>query len=297
LIIDKLKAAGALDAPKWLDASTVGYLTIVGSMAYAVNTDDSDLDVHGFAMPPKYIVFPHTIGIIKGFGSKPPEEFKVFDPHHIKSLDGRTEYDFAVYNIVNYFQLCMGMNPNMVDTLFTADNLVIHRTKISDMVRENRRLFLHKGAWHKFKGYAFAQMSKIKGNANHSNPKRAASTEKFGYDVKFGYHVVRLMLEVEQIMIEGDLDLQRNKEVLKSIRRGEWTLERLEAYFQEKEVALEQVYIDSKLRHSPDEDALRSLLLNCLEEHYGSLAGVVQRDTSVDKVLADLRQVLAKHGD
>lgn len=158
-------------------------------MAYGVNNDESDLDVYGFCIPPKEIVFPHSAGFIQGFGEK-PETFNVFDPHHIKSQDGRTSYDLAVYNIVRYFDLCMANNPNMIDSLFTADNLVIHRTKVSDMVRENRRMFLHKGAWHKYKGYAFTQMEKIKGGANKSNPKRAASTAEFGFMELLNQHSI-----------------------------------------------------------------------------------------------------------
>jgi predicted nucleotidyltransferase len=294
MIIRELKDAGLIDCPKWLPDS-VAYLTITGSQAYGVSTDSSDLDMQGFCMPPRAVVFPHTVGIIKGFGNQ-GEEFGDWQQHHIKSPDGKREYDFAVYSIVKFFQLCMSMNPNMVDLLFTPENCVVVRTKISDMVRENRKLFLHKGAWHKFKGFAFAQMKKIEGGANQSNPKRAADTAKFGYDVKFGYHVVRLMLEVEQVLTEGDLDLQRNREQLKSIRRGEWPLERLKKYFEEKEVALEQVYLDSKLPYAADEEALRMLLLQCMEEHYGRLAEVVKVDRGVEAVLKDFRAVLERHG-
>ena len=294
MLISQLEKAGLIQPPKWL-SSNIAYLTITGSQAYGVSTDNSDMDMQGFCMPPVGVVFPHTQGIIKGFGNQ-GEEFGDWQQHKVKSQDGKKEYDFAVYNVVKFFQLCMNMNPNMVDLLFTPDNCVVVRTKISDMVRANRNLFLHKGAWHKFKGYAFAQMKKIEGGANQSNPKRAADTAKYGYDVKFGYHVVRLMLEVEQILTEGTLDLQRNREQLKSIRRGEWPLERLKAYFEEKEVSLEQVYLDSKLPYEADEDALRGLLLQCLEEHYGSVSELVKVDTSVEAVLKDFRAVLERHG-
>lgn len=294
MIVQKLTQANLISPPKWLP-DRVGYLTIMGSMAYGVNNDDSDLDIYGFAVPPKNIVFPHVDGTIKGFGDQ-GEIFEQWTQHHIKSEDGKKEYDFAVYNIVKFFQLCMQNNPNMVDCLFTPDNCVIHSDVTGKLVREHRRSFLHKGAWHKFKGYAFAQMSKIKGTANASNPKRQASREEHGYDVKFGYHVVRLMNEVEQIMTEGDLDLLRNREQLKSIRRGEWSLDRLQAYFEEKEVALEQVYLDSKLPYKADEDALKSLLLQCLEEHYGSLGAMIRQDNSAEAVLADLQKIIAKYG-
>ena len=44
---------------------------------------------------------------------------------------------------------------------------------------------------------------------------------KHGYSTKFAYHIVRLLNEVEQILTEHDLDLERNREQLKSIRRGD----------------------------------------------------------------------------
>jgi hypothetical protein len=43
--------------------------------------------------------------------------------------------------------------------------------------------------------------------------------------VKFAYHVIRLLGEAEQILLEGDIDLRRNSAQLKAIRRGDvkWT--------------------------------------------------------------------------
>lgn len=295
MIIEKLKKANLIHPPKWMDSASVAYLTITGSQAYAVNTDSSDLDLIGFCMPPREIVFPHSVGIIPEFG-KQAVKFNVWQQHHVKSEDGKTEYDFTVHNIVTYFDLCMKMNPNMVDTLFTAENCVTLRTPISDLVRENRKLFLSLAGWDKFKGYSFAQMKKIEGGANQSNPKRAEQTAKFGYDVKFGYHVVRLMLEIEQIMLEGDLDLQKHREQLKAIRRGEWTLDYLKQWRADKEAELEKVYTRSTLRQVPAEDEIRTLLLTCLEEHYGSLSTIIQKDIRMDALLAEMRQVMSKYG-
>ena len=138
-------------------------------------------------------------------------------------------------------------------------------------------------------------MNKIGTKANANNPKRQETIDKFGYDLKFAYHVVRLMNEVEQILVEGDLDLQRNREQLKSIRRGEWTLDQLKEYFTNKEHALETAYANSHLPHGPDEARIKELLMNCLEHHYGDLSTAVKRETSVDQVLNDLEAVLRKH--
>jgi len=240
----------------------------MGSQAYGVSVDDSDLDVYGFCIPPKDIVFPHLGGVIFGFGNQ-GERFEQYQEHHVNDPNKKVSYDLTIFSIVKYFRLCMENNPNMIDSLFTPRNCVIHSTTISEMVREKRRMFLHKGCWHKFKGYAYAQMSKIRNKVNASNEKRAASIAEHGYDLKFAYHIVRLLNEVEQILVEGDLDLQRNREQLKDIRRGEWTIEQVERYFEEKERALEATYAASSLPHSPDEDAIKRLLMNCLEEHYG----------------------------
>ena len=53
---------------------------------------------------------------------------------------------------MRFFQLVMENNPNMIDALFTPPNCVIHATRAGELVRENRRMFLHKGCWHRFNG-------------------------------------------------------------------------------------------------------------------------------------------------
>jgi hypothetical protein len=60
----------------------------------------------------------------------------------------------------------MENNPNMVDALFLPRRCVLHSTPIYEHVRENRTMFLHKGSWHKFRGYAYSQLSKIRQQQN-----------------------------------------------------------------------------------------------------------------------------------
>jgi len=91
-------------------------------------------------------------------------------------------------------------------------------------------------------------------------------------------------------MIEGTLDITRNREQLKSIRRGEWTIEQIEKYFVDKEKALEQVYASSKLQHSPDEEKIKALLLDCLEQHYGSIS-LIPRETEAEKKLKQIKAI------
>lgn len=294
MLLQKLRSAALIHPPRWLVDNTA-YMTVMGSDAYGVSNQTSDVDIYGFCIPPKDVVFPHLAGEIMGFG-KPRERFDQWQQHHIQPPDGReTTYDFQIFSIVRYFQLCMECNPNMIDSLFTPRRCVMHSTQVGEITRENRKLFLHKGAWHKFRGYAYSQMHKIKGKVNASNPARAETIQKFGYDVKFAYHVVRLLDEVEQIMVEHDLDLERNREQLKSIRRGEWTLEQIQSHFDAKERSLENAYATSTLPHSPDEAAVKAVLLRCLEAHFGSLENAIRRDPSAEQLARDIRDVLDRH--
>jgi len=106
---------------------------------------------------------------------------------------------------------------------------------------------------------------------------------------------VRLLNEVEQILVEGDLDLQRNREQLKDIRRGEWTIDQLESYFENKERILESTYAASTLRQSADEDAVKRLLMSCLEQHYGNLSEAVKVQPDIERLVSDMQSVLDKY--
>src|SRR6476659_4118107 len=256
--LQRLTDRGLIKPPRWLPGN-VQYETIMGSVAYGVSSDTSDVDVYGWAIPPKDDLFPHLRGEVPGFGTPRPR-FEQYEEHHIQHREdlaghGRM-YDLTIYGIVKFFNLAMENNPNVIDSLFTPVNCVLHSTRVGNLVRENRRRFLHRGAWPKFKGYAYSQLHKIA--IKQPTGKRAELVEKHGYDTKFAYHVVRLLGEVEQILLEGDIDLQRDNERLKAIRRGEWTEGRLRQWAADKEDDLERAYAASTLPAVPDEGRLKA---------------------------------------
>lgn len=281
---------GNVHPPAWLPDNLV-YETMTGSVAYAVSSDTSDIDVYGVCIPPKDLVFPHLAGEIHGFGQQ-LKRFDNWQQHHIKA--GGKEWDFQVYGIVNFCHLVMMNNPNMVDALFTPRRCVLSVTAIGEYLREHRRDFLSKKAWHSFKGYAFQQMAKMRTRKPEEGSKRAESVEQHGYDVKFAYHVVRLMLEAEMILTEHDLDLERHAAQLRDIRAGNWTLPRVEQFFQDKERALENTYNESKLRYRPDEPLIKEHLMHCLEMHFGDLSSTVTPVRDETLILQQIAE-LTKH--
>lgn len=348
MLINKLFKEKLIHPPKYINDNT-HYLVEMGSVAYGVAGSSSDHDLYGFCIPPKHIIFPHINGIVYGFDDK-YERFEQWQEHHVYHESSKQEYDFSIYNIVKYFKLCMDNNPNMVDSLFVPQRNILHCTSVGTLVRENRRLFLHKGCWHKFKGYAYQQLKKLTtkdhegleelkkfeddNRISHSvtyheamngdfsfsdsngifykgidNPypeivseyqnlytymmqkgKRSERVKIYGFDTKFAYHIYRLMSEVEQILLEGDLTLDREdrREVMKAIRVGDWDYHRIIEYFSSKEKDLEELYLKSKLQYSPPINKIRELLLNCIEHHYGSIDNCINRE---DKLLMALRDI------
>jgi uncharacterized protein len=282
----KVMAAGAkVHPPGWLPGNLC-YETVMGSVSYGVSSDASDIDVYGICLPPKEQVFPHLAGEIFGFG-KQIQRFEQWQEHHVGALD--KVWDFQIFGIVKFFQLAMENNPNVIDALFTPRRCVLSSTAVGEYIREHRRDFLHKGAWHKFKGYAYSQLNKIR--TKSPSGKRAELVEAHGYDVKFAYHVVRLLLEVEQILVSRDIDLERDREQLKAIRRGEWTLAQLEVWAQDKEKQLEAVYHSSTVPYAPDEPLIRAHLMHCLESHYGDLSSVVAKPDEATRLLREIARL------
>ncbi len=292
---EDLSKKGLINTADTFLKNAIQYEVIMGSMAYGVSNDSSDIDVYGFAISPKYIQFPHVRGEISGFDDIGPQ-FEQFQQHHIVDQSANAGkgkiIDITIYSITKYFRLLVDNNPNIIDTLFVPRNCILYSTKIGELIRENRKLFLHKGCWPKFKGYAYSQIHKMK----TKNPigKRKEIIDNNGYDIKFAYHVVRLLNEVEQLLIEQDLDLTRNKEQLKSIRRGEWSLDKIEQYFFDKEKELEKCYLTSSLPQTANLDKIKKLLLECMSLHYGHIEDVIVSQNQYENALRDIKEIVDK---
>ena len=294
--VQKLTEAGVINPPNDVKSNTM-YETVVGSVAYGVANDASDYDVNGFFIPKAENLFPHLRGHLLGF-DKEVKCPKCWQNHHITHPTFTKEYDLNIYSITQYFRLCLDNNPNMVDTLYTPRECVLHSTNVSEMVRERRDLFLHKRCWPKYKGYAYQQLTKMRTKQPEPGTKRFDSVQEFGYDVKFAYHLVRLLLEAEMIMDEHCIDIRRHKEHLKAIRTGQVAMIDIERWAENKERHLEASFESSTLRAEPATEEVKQLLIDCLEHHYGSLSALEpakQSMRSQEMALEKIRDICEKN--
>ena len=84
---DKSEDKGLItSAPRFI-RNNIHYEVIMGSFAYGVTSDTSDMDVYGFCIPPKDMIFPHLRGEIQGFGKKDKKRFEQFQQHKIMDAD------------------------------------------------------------------------------------------------------------------------------------------------------------------------------------------------------------------
>lgn len=337
-LVDKKLIVGLSE---WLIPNNVVYETITGSVAYGISADTSDYDVIGIAIPPKDYIFPNLKNKIFGFDEY---EYNVerLKPYINKTADpsamggyGRT-YDLHYHHIVHFFNLLISGNPHCLDAIWTPQNCVVYCTRVGHMIRDNRKVFLHKGIWDTFRSYAFSQLKKIRTKTHAGLPevvafeeehkipctmtfellqqhmkeknvnelgglnnteleeyykrfermvtgsKRAQGVKIQGFDLKFSYNLARLLDEIEQLLLTGDMDLQKGREYYKAIRRGDVPLDDIEKYMNAKDQHLQVAYGKTELPDIPNRAKIHRLLVNCLEEQYGDLSkcGVTDPDAS-----------------
>lgn len=126
----------------WLAESTL-YLVRHGSHAYGTNLPGSDLDLRGFAIPPR----AYYLGFTQQF-----EQAEVKEP------------DMVIFELRRFFNLTADGNPNLIELLWVdpSDHLIC--TPLAERMVEARALFLSKKIRHTFSGYALSQLKRIQGH-------------------------------------------------------------------------------------------------------------------------------------
>ena len=84
-----------------------------------------------------------------------------------------------------------------------------------------------------------------------------------GHLGRFGKH----LLNVSRMTGDhGDIDLQRAREPMKAMRRGDWTADEVRNWVMETKKAPETTYVNCKYPERPPKEPLRQFLLDCLDE-------------------------------
>lgn len=99
------------------------------------------------------------------------------------------------------------------------------------------------------------------------NKTRSALEEKYGYDTKHAYHLVRLIRMCREVLMTGKVIVKRpDREELLAIRNGAWTYEKLMEFAEAEEKALDELYLTSNiLPKTADKEKLDKLCIKLVE--------------------------------
>jgi uncharacterized protein len=104
------------------------------------------------------------------------------------------------------------------------------------------------------------------------NPARSALEEKYGYDTKHAYHLVRLIRMCREILTTGKVLVKRpDREELLTIRNGAWSYEQLIEFADREEQELNVLYnTTTVLPKAPDKEKLDDLCIRLVEQSLGT---------------------------
>lgn len=102
---------------------------------------------------------------------------------------------------------------------------------------------------------------------SNRNKARAADEAKYGFDLKNGLHLVRLLKMAKEILLTGKVIVKRpDKEELLDIRNGKKTYEEIMTFAGNIQKELDEIYLSSKLPISADKQKIDNLCINLIEK-------------------------------
>ena len=181
-------------------------------------------------------------------------------PHTERNQAG--DVDVVCYSLRKFARLAAAGNPTVLHMLFTpADS---NEVEWSAVIR-SRSLFLARAHARKYKGYAEAQLRRMiadRGRGKHGQ--RPELEEKFGYDVEAAMHTLRLLHEGIEFIRNGWVTLPRpepERSTLLSVRRGEWSSDRVISEANRLFAKLDEAVEHSPLPDQADLDAIGKLVI------------------------------------
>jgi len=201
---------------------------------------------------------------------------------HIREIeaDDNIIWDVVVYELRKYIRLMLKANPNILSLLFLPENLYVKKHRLGQRLIDERDIFCSKEAYHSFVGYAHGQLHRMTHpSGKHMGKKRRDLVMKFGYDTKNASHLVRILRVGIEFLATGEIRVLREDAAeLIEIKKGEWSLERVERLADELFAIAHDALIHSPLPIHPDRQRAELLCQEILEEWFGANIDSVKSD-------------------
>lgn len=176
------------------------------------------------------------------------------------------ELDVTLYSLRKFTGLLLKSNPNVVGFLWLRPEQYLYIHPLFETLIRERDIFSSKTAYEAFAGYASSQIKRMQSfeYKGYMGAKRKALVERFGYDAKNAAHAIRLLRMGTEFLETGILKVYREEdaEEIRSIKRGEWTLDAVKAEAERLFERARQANENSLLPEHPDTERAESLLMD-----------------------------------
>jgi uncharacterized protein len=206
------------------------YRRIVGSRAYGLDEDSSDIDRRGIYLPLADLEWS-LLGV--------PEQLE------------RQETQECYWELGKFLKLALRANPNVLECLHTP--LVEDASPVANELLAMRDCFLTKQVYQTYNGYVMSQFKKLGQDLRNKGAIRW----------KHAMHLVRLLLSGIAILTDGvvPVRVEQHRDRLLAIRRGELSWQEVNAWRKELHRMFDSGWAKTKLPEHPDYDRVNAFLV------------------------------------
>ena len=196
------------------------YRCVVGSQAFGLSDDASDVDRRGIYLPPAELHWS-LYGV----------------PEQIENNDMQEAY----WELQKFLVMALKANPNILECLHTP--MVEHATPLIEELLANRKVFLSKLIYQTYNGYVMSQFKKLEQDM------RARGEIKW----KHAMHLIRLLLSGINALREGELRvrLDEHREALLGIKSGEQPWPEVNAWRLRLHKEFDEAFASTRLPERP----------------------------------------------
>jgi predicted nucleotidyltransferase len=207
------------------------YSCVVGSRAYGLDEDASDVDRRGIYLPPAEMQWS-LYGVPEQLENKSTEE--------------------CYWELQKFLTLALKANPNVLECLYTP--LVERATPLALELLEMRSAFLSKLIYQTYNGYVLSQFKKLEQDLRNREQIRW----------KHAMHLIRLLLEGISVLKSGFLPVRmdEHREQLLAIRRGEAPWDEINAWRLSLHKDFDAAFANTNLPERPDYEKVNAFLIH-----------------------------------
>ena len=206
------------------------YRCVVGSQAFGLAGEDSDIDRRGIYLPPADLQWSL-------YGA--PEQFE---------NEAKQE---CYWELRKFLILALKANPNILECLYTP--MVETATQSAQELLAMREIFLSKLVYQTYNGYVMSQFKKLEQDL------RSTGAIKW----KHAMHLIRLLMSGVTVLKEGfaPVNVAENRDLLLAIKRGEMEWDEVNRLRLDLHKRFDAAFAGTKLPERPDYERANAFLI------------------------------------